>query len=53
MKNVKMLGSGCKRCVVAAGMEQTEADRLGIRVSIEKITDYAAVASLASSRRRE
>ncbi len=28
-----------------AGMVQTEADRLGIGVSIEKVTDYAAVAS--------
>ena len=44
MKNVKILGSGCKRCVAAAGMVQTEADRLGIGVSIEKVTDYAAIA---------
>ncbi len=44
MKTVKILGSRSKRCVAAAGMVQTEADRLGIGVSIEKVTDYAAIA---------
>jgi small redox-active disulfide protein 2 len=44
MKDVKILSSGCKRCVATAGMVQAEADRLGIGVSIEKITDYAAIA---------
>ena len=44
MKDVKILGSGCKRCVATAGMVQAEADRLGIGVSIEKVTDYAAIA---------
>lgn len=44
MKDVKILGSGCKRCVATAGMVQAEAARLGIAVSIEKVTDYAAIA---------
>jgi len=44
MKNVKVLGPGCKRCVAAAEMVQTQADRLGVPVSIEKVTDYAAIA---------
>jgi small redox-active disulfide protein 2 len=44
MKNVKILGTGCKRCVATADMVQAEADRLGIAVNIEKITDYAAIA---------
>ncbi len=44
MKNVKILGSGCKRCIATAGMVQTEADRLGLDVSIEKVTDFAAIA---------
>ena len=44
MKNVKVLGPGCKRCVATAGMVQAEADRLGVQVSIEKVTDYAAIA---------
>ena len=44
MKNVKVLGPGCKRCVATAEMVQTEADKLGVPVSIEKVTDYAAIA---------
>ena len=44
MKTVKILGSGCKRCIATADMVQAEANRLGIDVAIEKITDYAAIA---------
>lgn len=45
MKNVKVLGPGCKRCMRTADMVKAEADRLGIEVTIEKVTDYAAIAS--------
>ena len=44
MKVVKVLGPGCKRCVATAEMVQHEAERLGVSVSIEKVTDYAAIA---------
>jgi len=44
MKDVKVLGSGCKRCIATAEMVQTEADKLGIEVHLEKVTDYAAIA---------
>jgi small redox-active disulfide protein 2 len=44
MRNAKILGPGCKRCVATAEMVKTEADRLGIPVTIEKVTDYAAIA---------
>ncbi|MGP9811288.1 thioredoxin family protein [Rhodopseudomonas sp. NSM] len=44
MKDVKVLGPGCKRCVTTAEMVQAEADRLGVPVTIEKVTDYAAIA---------
>jgi small redox-active disulfide protein 2 len=44
MKDVKVLGPGCKRCVATADMVQAQADRLGVPVSIEKVTDYAAIA---------
>jgi small redox-active disulfide protein 2 len=44
MKDVKVLGSGCKRCVATAEMVQSEADKLGIAVNIEKVTDCAAIA---------
>ena len=44
MKDIKVLGPGCKRCVTTAEMVQIEADKLGVPVSIEKVTDYAAIA---------
>ncbi|MEO8321062.1 MAG: thioredoxin family protein [Bradyrhizobium sp.] len=44
MKEVKILGPGCKRCAATVQMVQTEADKLGVPVTIEKVTDYAAIA---------
>lgn len=44
MKDVKVLGPGCNRCIATAEMIQKEADRLGVPVTIEKVTDYAAIA---------
>lgn len=44
MKNVKVLGSGCKRCQTTAEMVQAEADKLGLTITIEKVADYAAIA---------
>ncbi len=45
MKHVKVLGSGCKRCLATAAMIEAEANRLGIAVELEKVTDFAAIAS--------
>ncbi|PWC85222.1 glutaredoxin [Azospirillum sp. TSH100] len=44
MKDVKVLGPGCKRCQTTADLVRAEADRLGVPVHIDKITDYAAIA---------
>lgn len=44
MKDVKILGPGCKRCQTTADLLQAEANRLGVPVHIEKVTDYAAIA---------
>ena len=44
MKNVKVLGPGCKRCQTTEEMVKSTAVRLGIEVAIEKITDYAKIA---------
>ena len=44
MKNVKVLGSGCKRCIATADMVQAEAKRLGVDINVEKVTDYAEIA---------
>jgi small redox-active disulfide protein 2 len=45
MKDIKVLGSGCKTCQLTAELLQAEADKLGVPISIEKVTDYAAIAS--------
>jgi small redox-active disulfide protein 2 len=45
MKDVKVLGPGCNHCTTAAEMVRKEADRLGIPVTLEKVTDYAAIAT--------
>ncbi|MBL9011457.1 MAG: thioredoxin family protein [Alphaproteobacteria bacterium] len=44
MKDVKVLGPGCKRCDAAVQMVHDAAARLGIAVQVEKVTDYAAIA---------
>ena len=44
MKDVKVLGPGCKSCITTAEMVQAEANKLGVAVVIEKVTDYAAIA---------
>ncbi len=45
MKDVKVLGSGCKRCEQTAAMITAEAARLGVEIRLEKVTDYAAIAA--------
>ncbi len=45
MKTVKVLGPGCSRCQATAQMVETEAAKLGIDVTVEKVTDYADIAS--------
>ncbi len=44
MKQVKVLGPGCKRCQATEEMVTAEAARQGVAVSVEKVTDYAAIA---------
>lgn len=44
MKDVKVLGPGCARCKATEEMVRDQAARLGIAVSVEKVTDYAAIA---------
>jgi small redox-active disulfide protein 2 len=44
MKAIKVLGPGCKRCETTAAMVKSTAEKLGIEVSIEKVTDYAEIA---------
>lgn len=44
MRDVKILGPGCARCQTTADMVTAEADRLGVPVQVEKVTDFAAIA---------
>lgn len=44
MKDIKVLGPGCKRCQATESMVKAAASELGIETSIEKITDYAEMA---------
>jgi small redox-active disulfide protein 2 len=40
-----VLGSGCKRCKTTEEMVRAEAAKLGVEVAVEKVTDYAEIAS--------
>lgn len=44
MKDVKVLGPGCKRCEATADMLRAEAAKLGLEIALEKITDYGKIA---------
>lgn len=44
MKTVKVYGPGCKRCEATAAMVTDAASRLGVEVSVEKITDAKSIA---------
>lgn len=44
MKDVKVLGPGCRRCDAAVQMVRDAASRAGVEVAVEKVTDYAAIA---------
>ena len=44
MKDVKVYGPGCKRCDATATMVNEAAAKLGVEVTVEKVTDYARIA---------
>ncbi len=44
MKDIKVLGPGCKRCQTTEDLVKAAAAALGIEASVEKITDYAEMA---------
>ncbi len=43
MKNVKVLGSGCRNCETTAKLIDEAAKTLGVAVELEKVTDMAAI----------
>ena len=42
--NIKILGSGCKKCLALGENTKTAAETLGLDFDIEKITDAVAIA---------
>lgn len=44
MKDIKVLGPGCKRCQTTEDMVKAAAAALSIEATVEKITDYAEMA---------
>jgi small redox-active disulfide protein 2 len=44
MRDVKILGSGCARCQATAELVREQAAKLGVEISLEKVTDYSAIA---------
>ena len=44
MKTVKVYGPGCKRCEATEKMVKDAADKLGVEVEVEKVTDQKSIA---------
>lgn len=44
MKDVKVYGPGCARCEKTAEMVRSTAAKLGVAVSVEKVTDARSIA---------
>ena len=44
LKEIKVYGPGCKRCETTAQMVHDAADKLGLDVTIEKVTDPKDIA---------
>ena len=42
--NIKVLGPGCRNCITLERVTREAVDSLGIDATIEKVTDYAAIA---------
>jgi small redox-active disulfide protein 2 len=43
MIDIKVLGSGCANCVTTARLIEEKAQALGVEISLEKVTDMAAI----------
>jgi small redox-active disulfide protein 2 len=45
MKEIKILGSGCRNCETTYNIIQAAAQQAGVEVKLEKITDMAEIMS--------
>jgi small redox-active disulfide protein 2 len=43
MKNIKVLGSGCKNCETTAKLIAIAAEQAGVEIELEKVTDMAEI----------
>lgn len=43
MKNIKVLGSGCKNCETTANLIKIAAEQAGVVIELEKVTDIAEI----------
>lgn len=43
MKQIKVLGSGCRNCEITANVIAQAAKHAGVEIEIEKVTDMAAI----------
>ena len=43
MKNIKVLGSGCRNCEITAKVIATAAQQAGVEIELEKVTDIAQI----------
>lgn len=43
MKNIKVLGSGCRNCEITANVISTAAKQAGVEIELEKVTDIAQI----------
>ncbi|MEI8396032.1 MAG: thioredoxin family protein [Rhodospirillaceae bacterium] len=44
MKQIKVLGPGCKRCMQTVDLIEAKAREVGVEVTVEKVADYAEIA---------
>lgn len=43
MKEIKVLGSGCKNCETTANLIRIAAEQAGVEIQLEKVTDMAEI----------
>ena len=45
MKQIKVLGSGCRNCEITANVIALAAEEAGVSIELEKVTDIAEIMS--------
>ncbi len=45
MKNIEVLGTGCRKCISTEEMISNKANELGVEINLIKITDPVEIAS--------